>query len=192
MQQELGAAELGCRGGLDSAGAHPPRWVDLVPAVLHVRDPGADDLDPRAFRGDGDARPVLRDDLDDEVVADLCIPVCEQALVARIRPQVDVHVAVVGLELDLPHRPDRDPAAALHLQPLWVVDAGERAAAAAVGRGRGSVAAEGHGGDVKQEQEAENHRRAPHLPSVPAASRRRKSHFWTRPGAGLHLHSART
>ena len=39
----------------------------------------------------------------------------EQLFVAGIRAEVDVNVSVVGLELDVRDRPDRDPAAALHL-----------------------------------------------------------------------------
>jgi hypothetical protein len=166
--------------------------VDLVPAVLRVGDPRADDLDPRSLGRHGDARAVLRDDLDDEVPAHAAVPVREQVLVAGVGAKVDVDVPVVGLELDVRDRPDRDPAAALHLQPLWVIDAGHRAAAAAVGRGRGGRAAEAAGGDVEEEQNAEDSRRSPHRPSVPAGLRRRKSLFGTRLCAGLHWVSART
>ena len=98
--------------------------MDLVPAVLRVGDPGPDDLDARALRRHGDARAILRDDLDDEVAANAVVPVREQALVARIGPEVDVDVAVVRFEPDVRDGADRDPAAALHLQPLLVVDAG--------------------------------------------------------------------
>jgi hypothetical protein len=175
LEQQLGAPELGLGRRLDCAGAHPPRRVDLVPAVLRVGDPGADDLDARPLRGHGDARAVVRDDLDDEVAADAAVAVREQVLVAGIRPQVDVDIAVVRLEHHVGDRADRDPAAALDLQPLRVVDAGHGTAAAAVGRGRRRGPAQAAGGDVEEEENAENRRRPPHRPSVPAASRRRKS-----------------
>jgi hypothetical protein len=158
--------------------------MDLVPAVLRVGDPGADDLDPRALGRDGDARAVLRDDLDDEVAPDAAVPVREQVLVAGVGAQVDVDVPVVGLELDVRDRSDRDPAAALHLQPLRVVDAGHRAAATAVGRGGRRGAVQAARGDVEDEQDAENHRRPLHRPSVPAACRRRKSLLRTCQSAG--------
>jgi hypothetical protein len=166
--------------------------VDLVPAVLRVGDPRADDLDASAFGRNRDARAVLRDDLDDEVAADACIPVRKEQLVPGIGAQVDVDVPVVGLEPDVRHRPDRDAAAALHLQPLRVVDARHRAAAAAVRRGRHSRAAEAAGGDVEEEQNAEERRRPSHRPSVPAGRRRRKSLFGTCLLAGLDWVSART
>jgi hypothetical protein len=185
LEQQLGAAELGLGCRLDRARAHPPRRMDLVPAVLRVRDPRADDLDPRSLRRYGDARTVVRDDLDDEVAAHAAVPVREQPLVARVWTEIDVNIAVVGLELHLRDRADRDPAAALHLQPLRVVDAGHWAAASAVGRGRGRGSAQAAGGDVEEEQNAENRRRPPHRPSVPAASRGRKSLFrtWARLGS---------
>src|SRR5205814_2422 len=92
--------------------------MDLVPAVRGVLDPGPDDLDPRALLGDGDARAVLRNDLHDEVPADPRMAVREPLPVARVGTDLDVDVAVVFLELQLPDRPDRDAAAALHDQTL--------------------------------------------------------------------------
>jgi hypothetical protein len=162
--------------------------MDLVPAMLRVGDPGADDLDPGALRRHDDARAVLRDDLDDEVPADAAVAVREQLLVAGVGTKIDVNVPVVGLELHMGDRSDRDPAAAFHLQPLRVVDAGHRAAAPAVGRWRRRGAAQAAGGDVEEEQNAEDRRRPPHRPSVPAGSGPRKSLFrtWAR------LRSART
>src|ERR671930_1184707 len=101
--------------------------MDLVPAVLGVLDPRPDHLDARALRRKPDPRAILRDHLDDEVAADALVPVGKELLLARIEPQVDVDVAVVLLELDLPDDADRDAAAALHVQALRVVDARERA-----------------------------------------------------------------
>jgi hypothetical protein len=188
LEQQLGAPELGRGRRLDRARAHPPRRMDLVPAVLRVGDPGADDLDSGALRRHDDARAVLRDDLDHEVAADAAVPIRKQLLVAGVGTKIDVDVPVVGLELHVRHRSDRDSAAALHLQPLRVVDAGHRASAAAVRRGRRRGAAQAAGGDVEEEQNAEDRRRPPHRPSVPAGSCRRKSLFrtWAR------LRSART
>ena len=86
--------------------------MDLVPAVLVVLDPGPDDLDPRALLGHGHARTVERDHLDDEVAADAVVAVREQRGI--VRPQIDVHVAVVRLEDDFAHGPDYNAATALH------------------------------------------------------------------------------
>jgi len=179
LEQQLGSSQLGRGRRLDRACAHPPGRVNLVPAVLRVGDPRANDLDPRALGRHGDPRAVVGDDLDDEVAADAVVAVRKQALVARIWAEVDVDVAVVGLELDVRDRADRDPATALHLQPLRVVDACRRASAAAVRRGRGGRPAEAAGGDVEEEQNPEDRRRPPHRPRVPAAPRSRKSLFRT-------------
>jgi hypothetical protein len=158
--------------------------MDLVPAVLGVAHPRPDHFDSGALGRHRDARAVLRNDFDHEVAADPRVPVREKALIAGIRPEVDVDVPVVGLELDVRDRSDRDPAAALHLQPLRVVDAGHRAAATAVGRGGRRGAVQAARGDVEDEQDAENHRRPLHRPSVPAACRRRKSLLRTCQSAG--------
>jgi len=152
--------------------------MDLVPAVLVVLDPGADDLDARAFLGHRHARPVERDHLDDEVAADSVVAVGEQRGI--VRPQIDVHVTVVGLEDDLAHGPDRDPAAALHAQARGVVDAGQRVPAAAVRRGRRDLPPQGAGRRAADEEDADHRRGSSHPTSVPAAGPRRKSLF--RPG----------
>jgi len=165
--------------------------VDLVPAVLRVGHPRPDDLDPRPLRRHRDPRAVVRDDLDDEVAADASVAIGEEPLVAGIGAEVDVDVAVVGLELDVRDRPDCDAAAALHLEPLRVVDAGRRAAAAAVGRGRRGWAAQAARGHVEEDQNAEDRRRPPHRSRVPAGRRRRKSLFGTCLGLG-YTGSART
>jgi hypothetical protein len=89
--------------------------VDLVPAVLGVAHPRPDHFDSRALGRDRDARAVLRDDLDHKVAADARVPVREKALIAGIRPEVDMDVPVVGLEHNVRDGPDRHPAAALHL-----------------------------------------------------------------------------
>src|SRR5205085_9326559 len=132
LQEQLDAAELGRRSRLDRTGADPPGGMDLVPAVLGVVDPRADDLDPRALLRDGDPRAVLRDDLDDEVAADAIVPVGEQLFIRRVEMKIDVDVAVVLLEFHLVDGSDRDAAAALHDQSLRVVDAGQRPAPEAV------------------------------------------------------------
>src|SRR5205814_7405782 len=134
------------------------------------------DLDPRALRGHRDLQAVLRDDLDDEALA----VVGEKVLVARVGPQVDVDVAVKGFELDLVDSADRYPAAALHSQPLRVVDAGQRVAAATVGRGERDLAPEAARGCAAGEEEGENDGRAAHPSRVPAPGCARKSLFRTR------------
>jgi hypothetical protein len=101
------------------AGRDEPHRVDLAPIVLQIVDERADDRYLRAFVRHADERAVLRDDLGDE------------ATVRRAQPDVDVTVVVLH-----PHALDRarrDRAAVAHVQPIRVVHAGERVAAAAVG-----------------------------------------------------------
>jgi len=160
--------------------------------VLRVGDPWADDLDSRALGRHRDARAVLRDDLDDEVAADAVVAVREQMLVAGIGAEVDVDVAVVGLEPHVRDRPDRDAAAAFYLQALRVVHARHWAAAAAVGRGRRARSPQAAGGDIEEERNGDERRGPAHRPRVPAAARHRKSLFGTCLRAGLHCVSART
>ena len=120
----------------------PPRGMDLGPAVRRVPHLRPDDGDARARVGNRHDGAVLRDHLDDEVA------------VAGAQPDVDV--AVELLELHLRHDAGRDRAALLHLEPLRVVDAGERRAAAAVRRRRRrGVRAD----EQQQEQRAERLRR---------------------------------
>src|SRR5215210_4835666 len=153
LQQKLGTAELEWRGRLDPAGADPPCGMDLVPAMLRVCDPWADDLDPRALGGNGYARTVVRDHLDDQVAADPLVAAVQELLVARVEPKIDVQIAVVGLELNLADRADGDRTAALHVQALRVVDAGQRVAPAAVRRGRRDVPLQAARGGTRGEEE---------------------------------------
>ena len=168
------------RGGLDSAGTDPPCRMDLVPTVLSVGHPRADDLDPRALGRNRDARAVVRDHLDDQVSADPLVAVVEQLFVAGIEAKIEMEVAVVGLGPDLPDRPDHDGAAALHVQALRVVDAGERVPAAAVRRGRGDLPLQAACGGAAGEEDRQNHRRPAHGSRVPVPARARKSLFGTR------------
>jgi hypothetical protein len=104
--------------------------VDLAPAVLAVVDPRPDDGDARADVRDRHDRAVLGNDLDDERV----LPVCEQPRV--VGAQIEMNVAVVHLVLDARHHAGGDDAAVADVEPVRVVDPGERRTAAAVRRRR--------------------------------------------------------
>src|SRR4051794_13493435 len=135
-QQPIDPPQLVLRGGLQGPGADPPGGVNLVPAVRRVVHPRADDFDSRPDLGYEHATAVPRDDLDDQRPVDALIAASEQFLLAGVEPDLDVEVAVVQLRFHLLDDADRDAAAAFHLQPLRVVDADERRAGAAMGRGR--------------------------------------------------------
>src|SRR5215207_198878 len=180
LKQTLRAAKLKGRGRLDPARADPPCGMNLVPSMLRVGDPRADDLDPRALRGNGYARAVVWDHLDDQVAADPLVAVVQELLVAPVEPEIDVQVAVVNLELNLSNRADGDRTAALHVQTLRVVDARERVAATAVRRGQRDVPLQAARSGARGEKKAEERRRPTHGPRVPVPPPRRKSLFGTR------------
>src|SRR3954452_10254418 len=121
-QQRLCPRHFLRAGRNDAARGDPPRGVDLGPAVSGVPDLRTHDGDARARFGNRHRDAVLRDHFDDQL--------------AFTRPQRDVDVAVELLELHLRDEARRDRAALLHLEPLRVIDAGERGATAAIRRGR--------------------------------------------------------
>src|SRR5919201_2127622 len=170
FEQVANPCELARRGRLDPARADPPGRVDLEPAVLEVVDPRSDDGYALAFRRHGDSRASLRDDLHDECAADPVVAVRHKLVAVAVGPEQDVNVAVVLLELDALDDAAGDATAALHLQPVRVVDARERFAAAAVRRRRRRRASERAAGE--DEREEEECGRPAHVPSLP-----------TRPGA---------
>src|SRR5579859_2912250 len=137
-----------------------PDWVYLMPRVLGVVDPGAEEGDPIAHRRLGQMASVSRHQLDDEpaVLVGLVAGV-EEPPVGPVDLYVVVHVAVL-LGPDLFHGP-RDPLATIeHDEPIRVVDAvehrrrrrAEAGGAADGGAGCGAPAsamaapARGHGG----------------------------------------------